>query len=141
MKAKFTLDIVDDYPYLVYGINATTRDYRLCWNINKLFGISLKLVEPLSAFSKVNDPTKHNHFSFLDENLNVTYHLIENKRGSSLFLSEVDKADYLLIIDGVDIEREELEILNKLKGIRAILMAFQIDLDRLKHKQNLLYIA
>ena len=141
MMAKFTLDIVDDYPCIVYGINATTSDYRMGWNSNILLGTSLKKVEPLSAFSKVNEGALHNHFSFSDENLQISYHLVENRRGSSIFLPEVDKADFLLIIDGVEDSAEQIEILDKLKGIRAILMAFRVDIERLKHKQNLLYIG
>ncbi len=139
--AKFTLDVINEYPCVVYGINATINDYRLCWSINTVLGVSMKLKEPLSAFSKVNEGSIHNHFIFFDEVLQFTYHLIENRRGNNLFLPEVDKADYLLIIDGADGTEEEVEILNILKGIRSILMTFRVDVDKLKHKQNLLYIG
>lgn len=138
--AKFTLDIVDDYPYIVYGINSTTSDYRLCWNINKELGLSLKRIDALSVYTKENEPVLHNHFAHVQEEENEAIHLIENKRGNSLFLPDVPQADYLFIIEGTEYE-EDANVLRILKGIRPVLMAFSVDLESLKRKQNLLYIG
>lgn len=137
--AKFTLNIVDEYPYTVYGLNTTTVDYRLCWNVNKSMTLALKKADSIGVYAKENGTTMHNYFTCTDEHFMQTYHLVENKRGNSIYLPEVKEADYLFIVndDGVDCDND---IIKKLKAIRSVLMVFPINLDKLKHKQNLLLL-
>lgn len=138
--AKVTLDLGEEYPYDIFGISASTSDYRLCWNLNKMLRTGFKRVEPITVYNKQGDRIHHNYYVFENENLQVKYRFIENKRGSSRFLPEVTQADYLLIIDqspAVDAE----EIQKMMMEIRQVLLVFQVDIDQLKQKQNLLLIA
>lgn len=138
--AKFMLVLEDDYPYFIVGINASAPNYRLCWHLNKLFGISLKMENPIDIHSKKGLVTAHNVFSYLDENINVKYRLIENKKGSSLFLPEVTKADYLFVID----ENDRIpirEVITEINTISLVVLAFEIEIDLLKQKQNLMLTA
>lgn len=138
--AKFTLSFDEEYPYYLIGINASAKDYRICWSINKALNISLKREDSIDVHSKSKDIIAHSFFVYTNEELNLKFRLIENKRGVSRFLSEVQQADYLLIIDeseSVDTE----EILQKIKEIRQVLLVFQIDVDDLKNKQNLMLTA
>lgn len=138
--AKFTLSFDEEYPYYLIGINASAKDYRICWSINKALNIALKREESIDVHSKSKDIIAHSFFVYTNEELNLKFRLIENKRGVSRFLSEVQQADYLLIIDeseSVDTE----EILQKIKEIRQVLLVFQIDVDDLKNKQNLMLTA
>lgn len=138
--AKFTLSLEEDYPYFIIGISSSTPDYRLCWSLNKTLDISLKREESIDIHSKKGDIAAHNVFEFTNEEFNTKYRLIENKKGSSRFLSEAHQADYLLIID--ESERIELsELLNEIKKIAQVILAFSIDIDSLKHKQNLMLTA
>ena len=102
--------------------------------------ISLKRGESVAVHGKTKDIVDHSFFVYTDEDLNLKYRLIENKRGSSRFLTEVQQADYLFIID----ESESVDtktILQKIKEIRQVLLAFRIDVDDLKNKQNLMLTA
>jgi len=138
--AKFTLSIDEEYPYYLIGINASAKDYRICWSINMALNISLKRGESVAVHGKTKDIVDHSFFVYTDEDLNLKYRLIENKRGSSRFLTEVQQADYLFIID----ESESVDtktILQKIKEIRQVLLAFRIDVDDLKNKQNLMLTA
>lgn len=138
--AKFTLSFDEEYPYYLIGINASAKDYRICWSINKALNIALKREDSIDVHSKNKDIIAHSFFVYTNEELNLKYRLIENKHGISRFLSEVQQADYLLIIDeseSVDTE----EILQKIKEIRQVLLVFKIDIDDLKNKQNLMLTA
>lgn len=137
--AKFTLDVVDEYPYIVYGLNTTSVDYKLCWSINKVLGLAMKKVDALGVFAKQNGTTQHNCFAHTDEHIMRSYHLLENKRGNSLYLPEVKEADFLFIMSEGDFDSDD-ETIKNLKSIRSVLMAFEINLDKLKHKQNLLLL-
>lgn len=138
--AKFILSLEEDYPYFIIGISSSTPNYRLCWSLNKALNISLKREKPIDIHSKSGDVAIHAVFEFTDEELNAKYRLIENKKGSSRFLPESHQADYLLIID----ESDKIEIpnlLSEIKKITQVILAFSIDIDSLKQKQNLMLTA
>lgn len=138
--AKVTLDLGEDYPYVIFGISASASDYRLCWSLNKMLKIALKRVEPITVYSKQGDRNFHSFYEFENEDLQLKYRFIENKRGSSRFLPEVTQADYLLIIDQSPTVAEA-EIQKKMMEIRQVLLVFQVNIDQLKQKQNLLLTA
>jgi hypothetical protein len=138
--AKLTLDIVDEYPYEIIGISASAKDYRICWSLNQTLEIALKREPSLKVFTKKSEPVEHGYYTFLDEDTDIKFRLVENKRSASKFLPEAPKADYLFIIDeSPGIEPDS--ILSKIREIRPVLMAFRIDSDQLKNKQNLLLTA
>lgn len=138
--AKFTLSFDEEYPYYLIGINASAKDYRICWSINKALNIALKREESIDVHSKNKDIVAHSFFVYTDDELNLKFRLIENKRGNSRFLTEIQHADYLFIIDESD-SIDTKEILQKIKEIRQVLLVFQIDVDDLKNKQNLMLTA
>ena len=138
--AKLTIDFEEEYPYYIIGISASTKDYRMCWSLNKALNLALKRQDSIDVYSKNKDIFPHSLFVYTHEQVKTKYRLIENKRGSSKFLSEVAQADYLLVIDesdGVDIK----ELIKKIITIRQIVLAFEIDIDTLKQKQNLMLTA
>lgn len=138
--AKFTLSLDDDYSFIVFGIAATTSDYKLCWSLNRIMKTALKREDPVEVYNKHNDKIKHSLYIFEDEELQIKYRLVENKKGGSRFLSEVDQADYLLVIDDSPaVQKEELQ--RKIREIKQVLLVFPVDLEALKHKQNLLLTA
>lgn len=138
--AKLTLEIEDDYSFMALGIVSTSRSHRVCWMLNKSLSLELKRGSDIEIFSKSKASRHHACYSFFDENLQIRYRLIENKKGVSLFLPEVKNADFLLIIDLSD-EVERNEMIEKLRATETVLMAFEIDLELLRVKQNILLTA
>jgi len=137
---KLTLEIHDEYAYMAFGIVSTSRSHRVCWMLNKSLKLELKRDSDLEIFSKNKASRHHAYYSYIDENLQIRYRLIENKKGVSLFLPEVKNADFVLIID-LSNEIEQTAIIEKLRATGTILMAFEIDLDALRLKQNILLAA
>ncbi len=134
---RLVLDIVEEYPYFLFGISASTRDYRLCWNLNKALGVALKRMPHVELFRKGGDRAEHSLYTFYSEAELAKYRLIENRSGNSLLLPDAPKADFLLMIDqspAIDPEK----ILQVIRSIRSVLLAFEIEIDNLKTKQNLL---
>ena len=138
--SKFSLELIEEYPYQVYGIAASAQDYRLCWHLNKELGLKFTRQKAISVYNKRKESINHEVFIYEDEDAVAKYRLIQNKRTGSLFLPEVNEADYLLVIDESPVlDYDSLVI--KIKNIRPVLMVFPIDLDALKNKQNLLLTA
>jgi len=138
--AKLTLEIEDEYAFMAFGIVSTSRSHRLCWMLNKSLSLELKRDPDIEIFSKTKSSRHHAFFSFSDDSLQVKYRLIENKKGVSLFLPEIKNADYLLVIDLYG-EIEGNSVIEKLRATGTVLMAFEIDLDSLRLKQNILLAA
>lgn len=138
--AKQTLEIEDDYMFIAFGIVSTSRSHRVCWMLNKSLNLELKRDSDIEVFSKAKTSRHHAFFSFFDENLQVKYRLIENKKSVSLFLPEVKNADFLLIID-LSEELVSAELIEQIRSTETVLMAFDIDLELLRLKQNILLAA
>lgn len=135
--ARLTLEIEEEYPYFLFGINASTSDYRVCWSLNKALGISLKREASVELFRKGLDNSEHSYFSFQSEAQLATYRLIQNRTGNSIFLSELPKVDYLLLIDQTPAIEPDIMV-KQIREIRQVLMAYAVDIESLKNKQNLL---
>ncbi len=108
--------------------------------MNRALGIDLRKDDGLTVVSKKKEKLLHNCFSFQDEELQLGYFLIENKKGGSLFLPEVSQADFILALDRVGATDEKV-LIEKIKEIRSMLMVFKIDVNQLKQKQNLLFLG
>lgn len=135
--AKFTLEIEDDYPYSVMGINTSLKGYRLAWNLNRLLDIRLERQEPILLLNRARDKVPHTCFSCFDDERNLKFRLIENRSEGNYFIPEQRRCDFLLIIDVSDSSNLN-EWLSVLRSVKGVSMAFAIDIDTLKSKQNLL---
>ncbi len=138
--AKFKLEPVEDYPFLLIGLNSSLSNYKLCWEINKIADINLGRVEDVEVIGKTGDSTFHAVYVYEDPEYGRTYRLVQNKVMGGMFLPECREADLILVID----ESPPLDMEAALKSMRMIqkvILAFEIEIDKLKHKQNLLLIA
>lgn len=138
--AKLTLDWEEDYPYIVLGIATTISDYRLCWSLNKTLKTAFNRRDPILVYNKRKDKFHHSFYVYEDENLKIKYRCVGNKKAASRFLPEMPQADYLLVIDQSPALKAAI-FLERIKEIQDVLLVFQIKIDELKHKQNLLLIA
>lgn len=137
---RLTLDIIDEYPYIIYGICSSESDYRLCWGLNKELGIALKMDKHLEVFTKKGELSIHSLYSFTSDYEQVKYRLVQNKTINGFVLPETSKADYLLIVDQSP-EIDPDEFIRKIRKSKQVLMAFPVEIDKLKSKQNILLTA
>jgi hypothetical protein len=135
--AKLSIEIEEDYPFFVFGISASASDYRVCWSLNKALNISLKREKPIELYRKGRDVSEHSFYTFEDESRFCTYRVVQNRSGNSVFLGELPKVDYLFITDKSPAIEPDL-VLKRIREIRHVLMAYYVDLDQLKQKQNIL---
>lgn len=140
-KTKLTLDIEYDYEFILIGISCHARDYRLCWALNKEIGFDFVKDDDIELRTKKNQTiTSFSKFSYYDEDQRLKYILISNKGTNDYLVPEQKKqADYLLMIEGSMADAEQNEFITRLKQIELIQLAFKIEVDSLKSKQNLLF--
>ena len=147
------LTVEYDYNFLLIGLCCVSKDYRLCYEINKKLGLSLKKVDDivLGASRKANRrelellvkeevrlEASYSVYVFRHPNTGLIYNVIANKSKGKLLIPEKKECDFFLMITGEAHDREKGEALNKIKTIPMILTAFEIDPNTLKSKDHLI---
>jgi len=150
MTAKRILQVDYDYDFLLIGICTHAKDYRLCWEINKILDIKLERVDDtmLNAHTKdfgVKKGASHGELSAYslyfceEEESNNCFHVISNKSSNETLITEQKQVDYFLRIKGNNNPDYPVDIIKKLKNISIVLTAYEIDPNKLKSKHKLLF--
>ncbi|MCH8903213.1 MAG: IPExxxVDY family protein [Bacteroidetes bacterium] len=167
-KNKLKLEL--DFDFLLIGIVAAMKDYRLCSLINNTFGIELTkdmnhaiLSDPLHKMHKstisfpptgnradsafinrdkgMEEPPESNVFVIFhyDDDLSkVQYYLINNKIEGDILLPEQSKVDFLLMVRGNHQTVDKEGLIRQLSSIPLVQFVFNIEVDTLASKENLL---
>ena len=136
---KFELDIEFEYDFLLYGIVSQEKAHRLAWFLNKISPYKFSRDEDygLEISSK---PCAFAQFSFVDEENHTTYILLSNKDESQFLIPELKNFDYLLLIKGALDFFEKETLKNNIKTVPTIQIIFEVETEKLKSKQNLIYV-
>lgn len=135
--AKFTLEIEEDFDFRLIGIFSHTKDYRLCWEINKAFNFDLLKGDNLTVQLRDNIQ-EHSFFSYHEEDELLEYYLISNRSEAGLLIPE-EKCDYFLLIKGHYRENTIIELRKQLNQLKPVLATSIIEVEELKSKDNLIF--
>lgn len=157
---KINIDEFDDLEYTLIAIHSGLEDYRLAYFINKVLQIRLTLCPQEIEIQTANGYGHFNHFLYDDIQHDVSWNLVPNKtfsksetkRGASLFndsetsfsspiylLPELKTIDFLLKIEDTDEQFEIDATLNKLNTLKFITTAYEIQQNKIKSKNNLIF--
>lgn len=137
--------LASGYPFdfELIGIVSFAKEYKLAWHLNQLNVFHLVKEEDVKIEFADN---KLIRVSLLqDENEFRKVHLIRNRLVSSnasinqYLVPELQQFDYLIKMSSQTEENWANELLLKIKEIPVIDYALQIDLSRIKMKDNLLF--
>ncbi len=136
--AKLTLEIVEDYDFELFGICSHIKDYRLSWSINQTLGFDLIKESDLELNQK-SGVQSYSFFSYVDDENLIEYYLISNRCENGLLIPEEKKSDYFLLIKGVLRGGEKENILKRIAGLKHVLTTYEVEVETLKSKNNLLF--
>lgn len=150
-KTKLLLEY--DYDFLLFGIISRIPDYKLSWFINNALEINLVKDQDLQfvnhtkhnandltlGFDSPEDSAAFSFYRFENELEHLSYTLVANRSGSSMLIKEEQSVDFFLIIGGIYDEVDTEQLMDKLRLVQDIIAVFEIDPNRLKSKQNLLF--
>lgn len=139
--AKFLLDEDFEFDFNLVGISSHVKDYRLCWAVNKALNLDLvKLDDEIKIRNKNNnDQSTFSIYYYLDKDSETEFELICNRHEHGYLIPELKTADYFLKISEY-FDGSLSELVQQLRKTNLINMAFEIDVDSLRSKQNLLYL-
>ena len=136
--AKHHLFVEFDYDFELLAICTKAKDYKLCWSLNNKLGYGFKKedkdIEIIVKGEKFNFP----FYSYYCEDTHTSYNLIANKCKGQYLLSEQKQADFFIKI--TDNFNESLtDFTSRIKQLDFVLMAYEIKLDNLNKKENLIF--
>lgn len=136
--SKFTLNIEEDYEFSLIGISCHAKDYKLCFEFNKLLEVDFIRTEDLDIDSK---KTQGNYslYEYIDEDNFMDYYLISNRSSKGVLIPEHKAIDYFLLLKGATNDDITDEMIQKISTLQIVLTAYKIDVDTLKSKQNLIF--
>ncbi|MGE0561338.1 MAG: IPExxxVDY family protein [Flavobacteriales bacterium] len=136
--SKFTLNIEEDYDFSLIGISCHAKDYRLCYELNKILEIDLVRGEDLDIDSK-SSKANYALYDYIDEENFIDYYLLSNRSNKGFLIPEHKSTDFFLLLKGASNNDIIENIINKISEIQLVLTSFQIDVNTLKSKQNLIF--
>lgn len=127
----------NNFHFLLFGLVTTEPIYKISWQINEQLNILLKETNPLQVYNQKKQAVQEFvKFSFYTpEELN--YHLIHNKGNQGLLIEEQKQTDYFLKIEDTNLNAKHL--IKKLKLIKNISLAYEIEPGSLKSKNRLIF--
>lgn len=132
--SKFVLDIIEEYDFSLIGISCHSKDYRLCWELNKTLNIEL-----IRSEDYLIDESHYPFYEYVDDDNYLEHYFITNRGKAGFLIPEQKKVDYFLLSKGNISDGLTNEIICKINDISVVLTSFKIDPNQLKSKQNLLF--
>ncbi len=127
-----------EYDFQLIGISSHAKDYRLSWELNKKFDINLVKEEEVVFSSKKSGIKEFSMYFYQDDLEERDVRLIGNKSGGSYLVPEKKAADFFLML--YDYNYLEInEMMREIRKINVVLTAFELDVNTLKSKENLLF--
>lgn len=123
-------------PPKIAGIKAGIPFYQLAWQINKSFDIHLALSMDWSKPTDSGDTSYHKHYFYRFEDVELNWHLIQNKGTESWFFQTKPMFDHLLICNGDDIYDYFGRAVESIKGNRKIEFIHSFDFNLVKSKDS-----
>lgn len=136
--SKHRLIVDDDYEFLAFGISCHLKDFRVAWNINKMFHFDL--IRGAMVFP---DRGGHNHAypSFLhrDPDNHLRYLLLSNYSEDFPLIKSLRQYNYFMLVEGYIDIFDSAQFMEQLSHNEAFLFVNPIDNDPLKKFQYALF--
>lgn len=121
-------------PPKIAGIKTALPAHSMAWLINQLYGVQFRLSLDWQKQDK-HILSHHHHFFCRFEDVELNWHLIQNKGNSMYFCQTKPLFDYLLICNGEDIYSYFERAVEAIKPDRQISIIFPFDFGLLKQKE------
>jgi hypothetical protein len=136
---KVFLEFTYEYDFLLLGIVSLEKFHRLVWLINEQLGHNYAHAGELELFENDQKVSSFTKYEYLDELNHLEFVLFENKDGSAYLIPEMRTVDYFILIKGALDFVDAKTLVQNLKPVDSIQHITEIDPQKLKSKQNLIF--
>lgn len=135
---KTYLKLSLDLDFVLIAITASLKDYVLCHKINTNLDYDFHKIEDHEVFFNTDEPPlSFSKYYFFVEEGELEYFLVNNRNPEGFLVPEMNKVDYFMIIHQYISNEDVSLLLSKLNKLADIQVAAQIDIYKLKSKENL----
>lgn len=146
MGKKLQFDPDYKSEYLIIGLSYHQINYRLSYFLNKKINIDIKRITDFEYFNiKQNKKTSFSLYYYEDVNNYITYYLIANRNREQILINSFKQTDYFLFVKGYNnlryksyFPKGKTSLINHIKEIPNLILAFEIDLPDIKNINNLI---
>ncbi len=136
---KIVLDIDIELDFYMCAISCHQMDYRLCWNLNKFLGLTMKKQTDYELLLQQKKKDYYSMYTYCDAIKKIDFTLVSNKGVQSYLIKEHPYFDYFLIVEGYTSKEKQEQILTQLQNIPDVLMSANINPNHLPSKVNLVF--
>jgi len=158
---KVYIEEFEEDDYYIIAIHTSLEDYRLAYFINREIAIHLSKNDSDIQSQVKEGETSFARFTFEDEKNDIKWNLVQNKNeiegkentitqdlfsnsdssfsSSAYLLPEYKKVDFFLKIENAEKDINITEIVSKISTIDSIKMVYNVDKDKIKSKNNLIF--
>lgn len=137
------LEIEYHYDFLLFGLIAPHKEYKVAWTLNQLLNIDLASSSDIEI--KYKNKSSLKFCSYLYETDYITFRLLRNKAIESekiakpYLLPELKEYDYFLVVEGDEDILDRQIIKKPLKESNLFTYIEEFDAQALKSKENLIF--
>jgi len=131
--------LLSEKDYKLIGIASHLSAHKISWLFNEELNFKFQQSENLIIEDKkANQSHKFSTYEFEDEGDDL-YTLYANRTEQAILLKSIKNIDYVIKYEGLMSENAFDQYLQKIKQLKNILTAFEIDLTQLKPKERELF--
>nr|WP_242691768.1 IPExxxVDY family protein [Pedobacter sp. SYSU D00823] len=132
---KYELDL----DFVLIAVTSSLKDYTLCFKINKQLNTNFHKIEELSLSSRSSSSSFFSRYFYQIPNSDTEFYLLANKGTESYLIPEMKRVDYFILIKNF-IDQEDLNyIIDGLNKLQEVVVAAEVDPEKLKSKENLIF--
>lgn len=137
---KIILKYELDLNFILIAITSPLKDYRLCFYINRESGLNLQKEEDYTLQPDGNSTHFFTKYSDISPTEETEFYLLGN-RGleGGILIPEMKNVDFFMVIKGFIDDEDLRALLSSLIKIEDIIVASEIDVTKLKSKENLVF--
>ena len=140
---KNKLAIEYDFEFELVAINASAKEYKLAWALNREFGLDFKKHENIEM-SFLGDKAMYIS-NFLSSTEHQTIRLLNNRaeegeeKFNAFLIPELKNFDYFVLVDDESGTFDINAFISKIKEIPFVQFVVSVDASNLKSKDNLIF--
>ncbi len=126
---------------LLLGIVAPVKDYLFGWQLNQVLGFNFRVNHDIEI--KLNKKQRTYYFSIYEYTVpaaGMTHYLYNNQFDGEYLLPEFKHLDFLWLIKGEDVGKEDLlSLMQAIRSLPGVQLVNEMTNEKIKHKQHLIF--
>lgn len=137
---RLTLKYELDIDFNLVAITSSLKDYRLCYFINKVTGLNLCKIDDHELWHDESNILYFSKYYYQDPNHETAYYVLTNRGlGGGVLVPEMKGTDFFFLVKQVIDEEQFNDYTNYINNLDDVLVATEINPQRLKSKENLVF--